>query len=436
MLVLTIDNIPSIVANMLNFEHGYTLYDDNLELNSESEIKKFPIVQLPNGSKIHYRPTCGIIFYNIKNFIQLDANTPNDIIDSQIYSYMMSIYEIIKHHDAHLIKERITAMTGSCIIKKNKFVSGTYLIKSSNVFKFTKKNVKKFPARMLVYLPIHFNSHSRYNDDGTRNNGILPPQYSTRASFMWYIMPIQFENIKFSINSTISSIYLDYNKTSKYNNKDIIYNITHEDINCNIIDCRDGFMHGSFTFLIKKGQFHTVIINISRISKWKIIPIFKNISIDNIIPFECFHYINKKNCIDCSKIVEDIGIASLCGEFEINEKPVATLYCVNCWPTCELDDYFIMCDESHVIEEISDSIYSIDYDIFIQLIIPTKKLYEYFINLYNRLHYDNDKSLLYNKYPKKIFITNKSFNYVLNNTDILSANSTNLLLIIDEFLIT
>jgi molybdopterin/thiamine biosynthesis adenylyltransferase len=431
MLVLTIDNIPRIVSYMLNFEHGYTLYNDNLELNSESNIKKFPIVSLPNGSKIHYRPTCGIIFYNIKNFVNSTESV--DFIDAQIYLYMMNIYETIKHYDSHLIKERITAITGACIVKKNKFVSGTHIIKSPNVFKFTKKNIKKFPARLIVYLPIHFNAYSRYNDDGTRNHGILPPQYSTRASFMWYIMPMQFECIKLSINSIISSIYLDYNKTSKYNDKDIIYNISHEDINYNIIDFKDGFMNEYFAFLIKKGITHSSIINISKTSKWRLISIFKCASIDNILQFNCFNYINKNKCIDCDKIVSDIGIAALCGESEIDDKPLATLYCVNCWPICDWDNYFIMCNESPIIEEIADSIYSIDYDAFIQLITPTKKLCEYFINIYNQQHYQNNKSLLYNIYPKKIYITYKSFNYALNNIDRVS---TNLLLIIDDFLIT
>ena len=428
MLVLTIDNIPSIVANMLNFEHGYTLYNDNLELNSESNIKKFPIVPLPDGSKIHYRPTCGIIFYNVKNFVNSGESAA--FIDNQIYLYMMNIYEMIKHHDAHLIKERITAMTGSCIVKKNKFVSGTYIIKSPKVFKFTKKNVKKFPARIFVYLPINFNAHLRYNDDGTKNHGILPPQYSTRASFMWYIMPIQFESIKFSINSIISSIYLDYNKTSKYNNNDIIYNILREDINLNIIDFRD-LNDNYLSFLIKKGQFFNKIINICKTSKWKLISIFKHTAIDNIVPFNCFHYINKKCCISCDDSI-DIGIATIWGDYEIDKKTNAMLYCVNCWTISDLVNYFIVCDESSIIEEIADCVYSIDYDIFIQLISPTKRAYEYFINIFNSLHFNNNTSQFYNTYPTKIIITNKSFNYVLNN---IINSSTNLLLFIDDLVI-
>ena len=39
-----------------------------------------------------------------------------------------------------MVKERITAMTGSCIVKKNKFVPETFMLKATNCFKYTKND--------------------------------------------------------------------------------------------------------------------------------------------------------------------------------------------------------------------------------------------------------------------------------------------------------
>jgi hypothetical protein len=317
-------------------------------------------------------------------------------------------------------------MTGSCVVKKNKFVEGTCLIKSQTPFKFTKKDIKQFPARMLVYLPINFNTYSRYNDDGTKKNiGKLPPQYSTRASFMWYIMPMQFESIQYSMNSIISSIYLDFNNTSKYNHNDIIYNISNKDFMHNIIDCRDEIYPRFSSLLIKDGESHSIIVNICGYTKYQIGSLFKHESIDNIVPFNYLQYVNCENqCICCSKSVIGVGVS-----FIYDETNLAQLYCLNCIPdiinSLELN-IFITCDKIYDIEKLEESIYSIDYNNFIKLITPSKKLFEYIMARYNELHYTNNKSSLYNKFPKKIIITNKSYNYVLNY---ITLDIENLLLI-------
>jgi len=415
MLILTEKNISSIVSYMLNFEYGYTVYDE--ELNIKSDLLKFPIIPLPDGRKIHYKPTCGIIFYNVTDFA-----TPLPDIETNLLNFIHSIYEIISQYEEHLLKERITATTGSCVIKKNKFINGTYLLKAQKPFMYTKKDIEQFPARIITALPITFDILSKFS---------LPPNYSTRASFMWYFIPMQFENIKKSTNSLISSIYLDFRNITVFNNRDITYNISYKDIkNLNIIFNKT--YHRS-SFFIKKIideeshiSYKIYNISLSEFNSYKyfILSIIRDSSADRIRQFNYFKYVNgNKKCINCELCIFDIGFAvPIIDCCESNESPpdlentFASLFCIHCW--CIQNKvpnlFYIVCKESYNIEELYPDVYSIDYDNFKKLISNTIELKKEFQTLID--------SFL-NKNPKKIILTYKSITYIINNITIdLSEN--------------
>jgi len=365
MLILKNNNIIELVANMLNFEHNYKLYDP--ELNIIPNAEKFPIIEV-SGKKMHYKATCGVIYYNPYE----DENT---VFSSKLSDLIIKIHEIISNYEEHLLIKRPTAITGSCVVKQNLFKNGTYMLKMKNPY-IRSNNEYKFPARALILLPTNYKQ--------------FPPHYSTRSSFTWYFIPMNF-NFKiynmYSLNSIISSIYIDYENLIKYNHNDIIYDISCEDYNkLNIININ--IEH--YKFLITEGNnlsrnlFYVDTRNRNfKFSKFNLIKSFDDIK-----------YINdEKKCNSCDDIIDDFAIgAPLIDNNEkydkYNPNIVVSIFCINCWlfrtEGPKKKYYLFSIKKSVPAMEIYDNIFFITKENFINS-IPDEHLTEIIekLNIFN-----------------------------------------------------
>jgi hypothetical protein len=321
MLILKHKNVLEIVSHMLNFEHNYTIYkfneSDDGKLSMSSDVKPYPIITAKGGKKMHYKTTCGIIYYN---------NTENELYSPKIIELVKKMYDIMSINEEHLLVDRVTAVTGSCIAKQNIFTNGTFIVKTKKPYMISKKNINKFPARALIILPNNYKI--------TYNN--YPPHYSTRASFTWYFMPIQYNIWTCGIycgmglvNALISSIYLDIENNIKYNHNDITNSIKYEDsISVNTINIEllvnDKFI--IFETSVANAANETKLLYIGK----KKIPTYrmykKNIYTYNDV--ECVN--NEKKCNSCDKDVSDSSVGVIL-EYN-NIIPIVSLFCFYCCP--------------------------------------------------------------------------------------------------------
>uniref|UniRef100_A0A6C0I373 Uncharacterized protein n=1 Tax=viral metagenome TaxID=1070528 RepID=A0A6C0I373_9ZZZZ len=400
MIILKNDNITEIVAYMLNFEHNYTVFEPTGELSTD--VKKFPLLILPNGHTIHYRPTCGIIYYNKEH--SKDRDKDEIIFSKKCEALIEKIYEQISKHEEHLLKERVTAVTGSCAIKHNKFVNGTYMIKSKNPFFRTKKNVDKFPARALILL-----SNNTYYD----NN--MPPHYSTRASFTWYFMPMQFDlyiqNMSYA-NALISSIYIDSEHFTKFPHNTITYNLKYI-INFLAIKIKNKLI------ITEIGNNENAHMQYSMSScDDKIFEILYFLNYDRINPatikdFDEINYINdEKKCISCGTANIPFCIAATISNCDCDNEEIDLYYifCADCWnSTIEIKNipkkyYYIMpLYNKCTITEIFPKIYSILKEDFYKI---TPIEFHHHIDAYD-----------------KILITNKDLKYVFETMNIIPMDN-------------
>jgi hypothetical protein len=318
MLILKNKNILELVSHMLNIEHNHTIYkfnenDKSGKLCMSPDVKPYPIFTTKSGKKIHYKATCGIIYYN---------NTEHDLYSPKIIELVTKIYDIMSKNEDHLLIERATAVTGSCIVKQNIFTNGTFIIKSKKPYMISKKNINKFPARALIMLPSNYKI--------TYNN--CPPHYSTRASFTWYFMPIQY-NLWASgifcginlVNALISSIYLDIENNIKYNHNDITNSITYEDmISINTINIESLINDKFIIFEKNKGKDTETLLYIGQ----KRIPTYrmkkKNFYTYNDV--ECVN--NEKKCNSCDADVSNFAVGIIL-EYN-NIIPIVSLFCTDC----------------------------------------------------------------------------------------------------------
>lgn len=307
MLVLKNNNIAEIVAHMLNFEHNHTTYkvDEEGELCPSEDIKKFPIITTKNGKHLHYKATCGVIYYN---------KTDSEIYSINIIELIKKLHKIISTKEDHLLTERITAVTGSCVVKQNMFINGTYMIKTQKPFLATKKNVDKFPARALIILP------NKYEIDYYNN---CPPHYSARASFTWYFMPIQY-NLPIHgighVNALISSIYLDFEDTTKFNHCDFVTKISYSD--CKLVNTINNINY-RFLLLGNKNIEQGTLLCVNTHIPYSIMR--KNM-IKTYDEIECVN--NERLCNCCNKDVSDFSIGVVL-EFN-NIIPIVSLFCLLC----------------------------------------------------------------------------------------------------------
>lgn len=391
MLILKRNNILEIVSHMLNFEHGYTKYDENLSINASENIKKFPIIELlgdPFKKKIYYKnAVSGIIFYDLNTF---GANELN------VLKFISELYKIICDYDDHLLIDKITAITGSCVIKTSgKFKKETKLVKSHIPFTKTNPAVSEYPARILMALPLDYDV--KYM--------AMVPHYSARASFTWHFMPMQFDYEK-SMNLYVTSIYLDVNNFTRYNHLDLVYNMPICDLNnCNMITIKNRTI--KFKLFINKNtnKIHGMHPKVN-------IPHF--IAPPLIYPMDNFNYINNsKICLECEiNLSTEGGIAIEIDEYNILEKKNVYLFCDNCWYknntiTCSKYYHVFPMTKEYHFDVLYDNIYMMEYSDFIEMIEDNILFTEYYYNLFNGL---NIKTT-----PKKIIILNTYINTLIHH---------------------
>ena len=373
---------------MLNIECGYTVYNQDMTLCEN-------VVPIEHHG-LHHIPVCGVFYYN-----------KNDFTGEELEIFIKKIYKIISNYDTHLLVERNTSITGSVEIKKNQFISGTYIIKSKNPLIATKPDVDLFPARIMVMLPM-----SSFNIK-------LPPHYSTRASFMWYFLPIQFytktNNVQSIINSFTNSIYLDLSKYTTFKHMDITYELVPANIKCiNNIDLLSIRKIGLYVQIIKINELNVCYIHKCDRNIFNTTVSWSNIfSSLNYKLFSYFTYVNEDTCINCDKKINNFGIVIPIFDNEctvVNKGQLATIYCSNCFNvTRNLSNayYVFKLNPLHNITEISNRIYIMKYEYFIDIIkdVEDTNILEIFMKNFNQFHFQNTESNLYNKIPNNIIIS-------------------------------
>jgi hypothetical protein len=368
MLILKNKNVLEIVSHMLNFEHNYTIYkfnesskssesgenDENGEDGEDGEdgnlcmshdVKPYPIITAKGGKKIHYKATCGIIYYNI---------TDSELYSPKVIELVKKIYDIMSTNEDHLLVERATAVTGSCIVKQNIFTNGTFIIKTKKPYMISKKNINKFPARALIILPNNYRI--------TYNN--YPPHYSTRASFTWYFMPIQYnlwiDGISCGmglVNALTSSIYLDIENNIKYNHNDVTNNIKYEDsVLINTINI-ELLINDKFIIFENSGENMLLCIGKQRIPAYRM---YKK----KIYTYNDVEYVNnEKKCNSCDNDVSDFSVGVVL-EYN-NIIPMVSLFCFYCCPLNN-KSCFIFSSNIVKINKIRSNIFEISQSNFIK----------------------------------------------------------------------
>jgi len=323
---------------MLNFEHNHTVFklnDETGELYLSSDVRPFPIINTIHGKSLHYKATCGIIYYNKKNGEADETCENGETYSTKIINLVMGIYNIISKHEDHLLKERVTAVTGSCIVKQNIFTNGTFMLKAKKPYMVSKKNIEQFPARALIILPKNYQiNYSNY-----------PPHYSTRASFTWYFMPVQYDlsiDSISSINALISSIYLDIENNIKYNHNDITNYIKYSDcISINIINTKINDKFIIFDNLPQNESIWPVECSLLCIGTKNRIPSYKMNKkfIKTYNDVECVN--SEKKCDSCD---EDVSNFSVGFPLEYNNIiPIVSLLCHSCWSSSNKYDFKKSC---------------------------------------------------------------------------------------------
>jgi hypothetical protein len=384
MIILKEKNILEIVTYMLNFEHNCTKYEFDETaatpetaaaalktetaaaapemvvtpdgLKESSTVTKFPIITTKNGKKLHYKSTCGIIYYN-------SINTENLYPDS-IIELMTKIYEIISKYEDHLLVDRVTAVTGSCVVKQNIFMNGTYMIKAKKPYIFSKKNIRVFPARALIMLPNIYEINFANN---------CPPHYSTRASFTWYFMPIQYNlfigGIN-SVNTVISSIYLDCENKIKYNHRDAIYHhLTYSDFTS--VNTIDIVIDDKFILYSDHGLCKMLCVGPQRIpALHQTLCSGSQSKLNKIKTYDDIEYVNnEKKCNSCDKELSNFSIGI---PLEYNDTiPMVSLLCVSCWsykPDSRKKNYFIFSSTAVQVNKVYSKIIEITQENFIKML--------------------------------------------------------------------
>ena len=375
---------------MLNIECGYTVFNQDMTLCQN-------VVPIEHHN-LHYIPVCGIFYYNAIDFTE-----------EELTIFIKKIYKIISNYEKHLLIERNTSITGSVEIKKNKFISGTYIIKSKTPFIATKPEVDLFPARMMVMLPMNYNI-STFSSK-------LPPHYSTRASFMWYFLQIEFynkaNNVQSITNASINSIYLDLSNYTTFKHMDIAYELTPSNIKgINNIILTSIKKVGLYIQVIKSNELNLCYIHKCDRAIFNCTVAWSNLfSSINYKLFSYFTYVDSECCINCDKKINNFGIAIPIFENDSNikEKNLAMLYCSNCSKFAEdihFAYYVFKLNPLHNIIELHNNIYMIKYEYFIDIIKDMEdNILDIFMENFNKFHFQNTESNLYNKDPNNIIIS-------------------------------
>ena len=403
MLVLTKKNIHMIVSHMLNIECGYTVFNQDMTLCEN-------VVPIEHYG-LHQIPVCGLCYYNAVDFTE-----------EELVIFIKKIYKIISNYEKHLLVERNTSITGAVEIKKNQFINGTYIIKAKTPFITTKPEINLFPARMMVMLPITYNISSMSSK--------IPPHYSTRASFMWYFLPIQFycktNDVQSIINSSINSIYLDLSNYTIFKHMDITYELTPSNIRgINIVNLFSIKKVGLYIQKIKPGELNLCYIHKSDRSIFNSTVAWSNIfSAISYKLFSYFTYVNDGECcINCDKKINNFGTV-LPFDSEIKEGNLATIYCSNCFNYVENlgTSYYqvFKLNTLHNVIELHNRIYKIKYEYFIDIIkCMEENVLDVFMEKYNEMHYNNIESNLCNREPTNIIISSYS---IMTTTDCIQKN--------------
>ena len=216
-------DIDRIVANMLNIENAYTIYNDDLSLSENIEF--YPNLTENNiqnelNPKIHYRATTGIIFYNSN-------------LNFNLQTFVELIADKIKKYEDHLLSPKISSVTTATMIKHENIIPGTY----SGKYPYFKQILNiSVPARLLNYADdLKYDSISKYNPHE------LPPFYSTRSAFTWVFLPItkileleSFYSLN-QVNAMIASIFYDRSNLCKIKDNSDIFKLSINDFNIQYI---------------------------------------------------------------------------------------------------------------------------------------------------------------------------------------------------------